>query len=254
MNQRDAQIAGIRKRNRRLDQDRLGVCYDKIKDAYEAASVIPHLAQVIEEHDRTPSDFRVLSQTEARHLWQFNDNSYHWDNYCHQLGSSVAHAEKRYVFEELQRVPPTDRPINADNPQFDGILNATRQLIAAGYNPDVLCAPNSLFEAFIENSSLAIDWYSSPSELLVAPGGPSLKMFWSSGLAPLDMLIVFESRKTLWRVKLDPVTDQRLTMMIGEPDAPPDAVSFLAETVAKYEILDPAAIRSILIEGVIRAT
>ena len=249
MNRRDAQIAAIKKRNRRLRQDRLAECYDKITRAYESESIVDHLAVVVEEPDRTPSDFRVLSNSEARHLAQFNDDSYHWDNYCQQLGRSIAHGERRYIFEELQHMPPAGRSIVAGSPQFDGILSATRQLMAEGYNPDVLCAPISLFVPFMKEPNLPVDWNSSPGELLKLPGGPSLKIYWSSALVPLDRFVIFDSRKTRWTVKLDPATAHRLTVMIGEPDSPPDAVMFLAETVAKYEILDVAAIRSIRVEG-----
>jgi len=37
--------------------------------------------------------------------------------------------------------------------------------------------------------------------------------------------------------------------MIGEPETPPEAVMFLAETVAKFEILDLGGTYSIPIEG-----
>lgn len=50
-------------------------------------------------------------------------------------------------------------------------------------------------------------------------------------------------------MKLDPSTNHRLTVVIGEREASPDSVMFLAQTVAKYEIPDPAAILSIAVEG-----
>ena len=37
--------------------------------------------------------------------------------------------------------------------------------------------------------------------------------------------------------------------MIGEPKTPRDSVMFLAETVAKFQVLDPAATYSIPVEG-----
>ena len=249
MTVRDEQIAAIRQRKARLRQDRLTSCFDEITRAYEAESVIDRLAQVSEEQDRTPSDFRVLSNSDARHLREFNDDSYHWGHYCLQLGRSIAHGERQYIFEELQGIPSTGGPIDAQNPRFEGILSGVQQLISEGYTPDVLCAPISLFVPFAQDSALAIDWNSSPSELLTGPGGPTLEIYWSSGLAPLNRFVIFDSRKVLWRVKLDPFTNHRLTVLIGEPDSPPEAVMFLAETVARYEILDRLAIHSIPVEG-----
>ena len=60
MNPRDEQIAEIRQSTKNLRQDRLKECSTLITEAYEAESIIDHVAQVSEEHDRTPSDFRVL--------------------------------------------------------------------------------------------------------------------------------------------------------------------------------------------------
>jgi len=246
---RDEQIAAIRGRNRNLRKDRLDECYLTIRRAYEREIVIDHLAQVVEERDRTPSDYRVLSNDEARHLQHFNDDSYHWDSYCQQLGRSIVFGEIGYVFEELQHIPAPGVPIDSRHPRFDAVLSATRELTALGHRPNILCAPIGLFVPFTEQNNRTIDWYSTPNELLIAPGGPTLEIHWSSALAPLDRFIVFDSRKTIWRVKLDPVTDHRLTVMIGEPPSPAEAVAFLAETVAKFEITDRTAVRSIAVTG-----
>jgi len=252
LNPRDAQLAVIQQRTRRLYQDRLAVCYADITRAYAAASVIDHLAIVVEEHDRTPSDFRVLSNSEARPLSQFNDASSHWGMYCEQLGRSISVGEREHIFEELQKVPISGSPIPEGNLRFEDILKETWQLIDTGYKPDVVCIPvhlmTTLFKDFSETSRL-IDWNSPVGELLNFPGGPSLKIYWSSARTPLDRLVIFDSRRTRWTVKTDPVTGHRLTVAIGEPDSPSNAVMFLAETVAKYEILDVAAIRTTLVEG-----
>ena len=249
MTVRDEQIAAIRRRKSRLRDDRLMECYAEITRAYEAASIIDQLADVIAEADRTPSDFRVLSNSESRRLSQFNDDSYHWDSYCRQLGRSIAHGEKAYILEELREIPSSGDAIVSESPQFDVILTAARQLIANGYDPDVLFAPIGLFVPFNMDTSLEVDWNSPGGELLMVPGGPRLRVHWSSGLTPLDRFVVLDSSKTRWRVKLDPSTNRRLTVAIGEPVAQPDAVMFLSQTVAKYEIPDPRAILPIAVEG-----
>lgn len=108
---RDEQIERIRQRNTRLREDRLASCYSEIARAYYAESVADRISRVIEEQDRTPSDLRVLSNSEARRLQEFNDESYHWDHYCQQLGRSIGHGEKQYIFEVLQPMIPSTRQV-----------------------------------------------------------------------------------------------------------------------------------------------
>ena len=249
MNPRDHQIATIGQRTERLRSDRLQECYDQIVRAYEAESIVEHIARVVEEEDRSPSDFRVLTNSESRHLWQFNDDSYYWDRYCWELGRSISLGERRYLFEQLQTIPSSSPPIDAAEPNFQSVLNAVDHLTSRGYHPDVLCAPIGLFVPFSMDRNLTIDWNSSPREVLMMAGRPQLKILWSSRSTPLDQFVVFDSRAALWRVKLDPVTTHRLTVAIGEPQAPRDAVMFLAETVVKYEIKDTSAFRAISVEG-----
>jgi len=246
---RDEQIAAIRRRKDGLDSDRLETYYPEITEAYESESIVDRLAQVVEEHDRTPSDYRVLTNSEARNLRQFNDNSYRWEYFCKQLGRSVAIGERRYIFEELQRVPLTGAAISLGRPQFDEILVAASQLSAEGYNPDVLCAPIGLSVPFHLDSKLKVDWTNREGKLVVTPGGPALSIYWSSRLAPLDRFVILDSSKTRWRVKLDAISSHRLTVAIGKPEAPPGSVMFLAETVAKFEILDSLAIRAVPVEA-----
>jgi len=66
---------------------------------------------------------------------------------------------------------------------------------------------------------------------------------------PLDRFVVFDSNNAVWRVKLDPFNQSRLTVAIGEPNSPPDAVMFLAETVVKYEIKNREAFYILPVEG-----
>lgn len=251
LNRRDQQIARVKERAERLREPpgRLESCYEQILRAYEAESIVGHVARVIEEDDRTPSDFRVLTNSEARHLWQFNDQSYHWDHYCWELGRSIALGERTYIFEELRSVPATEEAIDATQPRFGAVLDAIAELRLRGYRPDVVCAPIDLFVPFNSDKNLTIDWNSSPREALIVPGGPPLKIFWSSRIAPVDRFVVLDSKRAVWRVKLDPKTGHRLTVAIGEPETPPDAVVFLAETVVKFEITDSSAFRAILLEG-----
>ena len=250
MTVRDEQIAELRRRTEHLRPDRLEECYSAIKAAYDSEGVIDSLARVTEESDRTPSDFRVLSNSETRRLTEFNDESYHWDHFCKQLGRSVSHGERRYFFEQLGRIYPKGQPVNLVNPNFSRIIDANSELISAGYRPNSVCIPISLFIEFMQDFSFPVD-VSSPREILTLSGGQSLAIHWSSGLAPLDKLVVFDSTQILWKVKPDPITGHRLTVVIGEPIAQPNTVRFIAETIVECEILDSAAVYSISVEGAI---
>ncbi|MGH7484928.1 MAG: hypothetical protein ACREMY_04875, partial [bacterium] len=70
MNSRDQQIAAVKDRSSRLEviPGRLQDCYAEILRAYEESSNVSSLARIIEEQDRTPSDFRVLTNSEARSI------------------------------------------------------------------------------------------------------------------------------------------------------------------------------------------
>jgi hypothetical protein len=248
LTQRDEQIVAIRRNTENLISERLEECYSAIKMAYDSESIIGDIARLTEVVDRSPSGFRVLSNSETRHLTEFNDPSYHWDHFCKQLGRSVAHGERTYLFEVLENIPPRGQPIEVVSPTFARILDATVELSSTGYNADVICVPISLFVAFMQDSTFPVD-VSSPRETLDVGGGQSLSIIWSSGLYPLDRIIVFDSSQIVWRAKRDPSTGDRLTIAIGEPPSQPNTVRFIAETVVECEIADPAAVYSISVDG-----
>lgn len=249
MNPRDDQIAAVKERSGRLRElpGRLEACYAEVVRAYENDSDVEHLARVIGEPNRTPSDFRVLTNSEARSIREFNDESYSWDMYCRELGRSVALGELKLIFEELDRLSATGE-LHATNPNFQPILAAIDDLTTNGFRPDILCAPIALFVPFGLDRSLIEEWDDSGGYLAV-PGRPRLRIIWSNRYAPLSQFVVFDSRAAVWRFKPDPTTGNRLTVAIGEPESPHNAVMFLAETVAKYEIQDSAAFRAVRVVG-----
>ena len=246
---RDEQIAAIRDRIGRLREDRLSLFRAQIYEAYQRESIVDDVSRVVETVDREPDDSRVITNSEARALGQFNNDSYMWDMYCTELGRSVAIGERAYVFETLDQIATTGEAIDSRHPQFSTVLAAVDDLIAHDFHPDTLCAPIDLFVPFSMDSTLQINWNSSPREVLLLPGRPNLKLFWSSRAAPLRQFVVFDSSAPTWKVKLDPATGQRLTVAIGEPDSPPEAVMFLSETIAKFTVGDSEAYRAIQVEG-----
>lgn len=245
MNRRDQQIAAINANVEGLREGRLVECSAQILAAYRAASIIDKLAQVTELADREPSDFRVLTNSEPRSEDHFDDDSYHWDFYCEQLGRSIALAEERYIFEELGKFAGQGKSIDATRPTFQAIAEGADQLSSAGFSPTALIAPISLFVAVLE--SLKIDW--EKGEWVVLPSGQRLELFWSSNVAPIDRFVVLDRRAGEWKVKLDPESKERLTVAIGRPTSPPRAVTFLAETVVKYGIVNPEGLRVIEVVG-----
>jgi len=249
LNRRDEQIRALKQRTVDLDPDRLECCGQQIMQAYQAASIVDRVSRVVETDDRAPSDFIVLSNSEARRLAHFNARDYHWDFYCEELGRSVALGEERYLFECMARLPESELTINAENAEFGVLLEAVRYLTSRGCRPDVMFAPISLFVPFLTSKALSIDWRALGREALITPEGHALEVFWSSQSRPLTRFVLFDSRLGVWRVKLDPDTHGRLTVAIGQPESPPQAVTFLAETVVKYEIEDPKGFLAVEVEG-----
>jgi len=250
MNRRDEQIAALRERTQRLRSDRLIEFERLIREGYESESVVENIARVVEERNRTPSDFRVLTNSEARRIGHFNDDSYYWGMYCTQLGRSVAHGEERYIFQELQAVPDSGLSVSASNPSFEKLASAVDLLRSRGFNPDTLCAPIALFVPFAgERHNISINWNATPKEALLT-NGAGLKLFWSSGAAPLDKFVVLDSSRMTWRFKVDAQTGGRLTVAIGESTIATGerAVVFLAETVAKFEV-DRNAAMAVALDG-----
>ena len=245
MNRRDQQIAEINANVNELREDLLLSCRAQIIEAYRKASVIDRLANVIQLTDREPSDFRVLTNSEARRLAHFNDSSYSWDFYCKELGRSIALAEERHVFEELGRVSGRGEPIDATNPTLQAIVESIAELRTAGFTPGVLIAPISLYGPVFKG--FKIDW--EEGRYVVLADGYRLELFWSSKVAPIDRFVVLDRRAGDWKVKLDPESNERITVAIGRPKSPPGAVTFLAETVVKYEIVDHERLRVIEVVG-----
>jgi hypothetical protein len=247
LNRRDAQIRALKERTADLDPERLEHCRAVILRAYEAASIVDRVSRVVEISDRTPSDFIVLSNSEARRLAHFNGRNYHWDVYCEQLGRSVALGEERYLFERMAQLPKSDLAINAERPDFAVLFEAVRRLASLGCRPNVMFAPRSLFVPFA--MALPIDWQTTGRQALLVPGGPAIQVFWSGLSGSPDRFVLFDPRKGVWTVKLDPDTHHRLTVAIGQQESQPQAVTFLAETVVKYEIEDSKGFFVVEVEG-----
>jgi hypothetical protein len=240
---RDNQIAEIKRGNNNLRFDRLKECYDKVAEAYEVESVVEKLTTIRKEADRSPADFRVITSQESREITAFNDETFYWDLYCKDLGRSIAIGERRYIFEGLQETSPQGKPADLGDDPFKAIARIGTKMLEDGYSPDILCAPSEFMVTAAVHPWFDYD-HEANQEFIKIPDGPKLKLFWSSKYAPLREAVIFDTRRTLWKVKLDPDTQGRLTVAIGEPKERPNTVVFLAETVAKFEILDRISVCS----------
>jgi len=246
INRRDEQIAAINARTDGLRDDRLLECRANIMKGYEGASVVDLLARVVELNDREPSDFRVLTNSEARPIEHFNDESSHWEMYCEALGRSIGTSERLHIFERLDQVPGEGEPLDAADPDLQRVLNGVSELRQRGFHPDTIIIPISLHGAVFRGLTIDIQTGSD----LVLGDGTKLRIFWSNRVAPIDRFVILDKESGVWKVKLDPETKARLTVAIGRPPSPPFAVTFLAETVVKYEIVDPARLFVIEVQGI----
>lgn len=255
MNRRDEQIGALKVRTERLKEipNRIEECYAAIERAYSGESIVDYAAQVKGTDDREPSDFRVLSNQDARPLKEFNDASYDWEYFCSQLGRSVALAEEQYLTQKLAELTPrSDVSIDAADPDFSSIEPAMRELMSRGHRPNTVYAPISVYVSFTSDKDMNMDWKASPREALVVPGLEPVKLFWSSQVAPLDRFVIYDSKAVTWEVKRDPDTRSRLTVAIGQRESrpsQPDAVMFLAETVVKCTIANADSVYVIPVHG-----
>ena len=242
MNRRDEQIAAIVRSTEGLDADRLAAFYALVRDAYEQASIVGHVAVIDEISDRSPSDFRVLTNQELRPIEHFNGPEYHWDMYCRELGRSVALGEEAYLFEVLQALIPDTAVIPGQG--FEGLLAELDHLASQGTNPDIVLAPIAFMRGFLRGHDRSMEWDQHGRTYWRAPDGRRLELFWSSRGRPLDRFIVFDHAAGVWHVKTDSSRGGRLTVAIGEQHTPMPGVMWLAETVAKYEVINPRGFRS----------
>lgn len=241
MNIRDAQIAELAARTANLNQERLASFYQQVREAYDAASVVERVAILNLVTNREPADFRVLSNSELRRIEHFNSDSYYWGTYCKDFGRSVALGEQNYLFDLLQQQIPESEVVPGVG--FEGLYSVIEEMMRDGYAPDVVLMPISYFVGFSTHHGDRIDW-GSPRQLIW--GNRRLQLFHSSKGRPLNRFIVFDHRAGVWNVKLDPRTEERLTVAIGEQLIPVHGVLWLAETVARYEVRDPGGFRSFL--------
>jgi len=166
------------------------------------------------------------------------------------MGWGVAFGERTYMFEVLKsNVPFIAGTASNGESDFEPVIRAIETLAEAGYAPDILCAPISLMVEFIEAFGEEMRWGSHPRATLITPQGRELRVFWSNKFVTLDRFIVFDSAYSLWKVKPDPDTGHRLSVAIGELPEEPGAVAWLAETVARYELMDRDAFLAVPATG-----
>jgi hypothetical protein len=241
MNNRDVQIEEILGSTSNLNANRLELFRRIIRDAYEKSTVIPRLAVLDEQTDRSPSDFRLISNQELRRAGDFNADNVIWDMYCEEIGRSVALGEEAYLFEVLQE-QILDEPSIVDV-EFSRLHAMVDELVVKGWRPDVLLAPVAYLPRLLQAQRASIDWGQNHRPSMKS-SSCVLEVFWSSATRPLNRFIVFDHTVGVWHVKLDPHGGGRLTVAIGEQFAPTHGVVWLAETVAKYEVVDLGGVRS----------
>ena len=241
-------IADIRKGTANLRKDRVKECSENVFLAYNIQSPVENLAVLKEETDIQAKDFQVIRYSELRTVDEFNAEKTSWGGYSKELGRRIALEERRKIFDQLDMAPPLEPPINLAKPDFGLVQKAAEELLARGYAPDVLCVPSPSMTAVYQCSWLEYD-FTVDHLFIKIPEGPKLKLMPATKYVPLTKFVVFDSSQTRWTVKLDPETQERLTVAIGEPKDKAGSVMFLAETVAKFEVLDWGGVRSIPVTG-----
>jgi hypothetical protein len=242
-------VADLRGRTDRLDRERVEECRDEVLRSYESASTPRQISRVSQVFDHTPTDFRHIGFWLRGNLDKFNAPNYWWGHFCSQLGRGVALGEEHYLHQCLAKeIDAGSTTISQSEPDFAILIDEIRSLRGTGQSPDTLLAPIEVMVPFYAHFQSNLDWTSQPGETLTLPPDISLRVFWFNAASPLNRFVIFNSRAAVWSVKPDRETGHALTVAIGQSALYSDQVEWVAETVAKYEVTNPKAFRSIMVE------
>jgi len=128
--------------------------------------------------------------------------------------------------------------------EFQGILDE----LSSGMNPKVLLAP---IEMFVKFTSMIMRAAASMNVLRWRPGesffvlkdGMELKIVWSNKYAPLDCFVLVDPSATLWCVKPDPVTGNRLRTFFVQNQKESTKIDFLVKTIIGTQVMNSDKIR-----------
>lgn len=242
-------ITALNARTSHLDPKRLIECKEAIWKSYEAASLVPQVAQIVKEGNMEVTGFQSVGLRHLIRLAEFNASDYYWGPYFSDVGRAIASGERKYLQESIQKeVEPTDQTVSRSNPDFSIVVERIKSLIERDLCPDTLLAPIEVFVDFAKIFSSQIDWNSGHPEKLVL-GSTRLKVFWSHIHAPLSSFIIFSSKAGIWRYVPDRDTGRLITIALGEAEERSDSVEYWVEALAKYQIVKPQAFSIINLSG-----
>ena len=113
------------------------------------------------------------------------------------------------------------------------IAEGISKLLSKNIKPDILLMPIDLHTKFIKYSLNKLDWnIDGPPQLLEEDC--KLKVFWSNKYAPLQSIMIFNSRAGKWHVLESENNESRISFALGESEQRSDQVAFFVETLADF--------------------
>ncbi|MEL7562278.1 hypothetical protein [Dehalogenimonas sp. 4OHTPN] len=234
-------MAKLRQSTRNLNSQTISEITSAAFDAYETASITPHISRVVlKDHLSDGSPANSIGIRRLINLNEFNDRSYIWDPYFCDVGRAIANGEKRYFHQQVSStIVPKNVTILESKPSFDILTNVVSELAEKGEPPNTIIAPVYLLSDFYKEFTPRMVFECKKQESVIL-GNLQMKIFWSNKYAPLDTFLIFNSNAGEWTYIGDPNQNSRLWFAIGESERLGN-VEYWIEVLISYNIINPAS-------------
>lgn len=242
-------IRELNSRTKGLNLDRIKECKDTVRESYETATLVHHIADPIPSKKANCAGLVSIGIRRLIDLKQFNDPSYYWTAYFSQVGRVVASGERRYFQKQIRRhIKAEPDTISRSSPDFSLLEKSIVQLKRRNLEPDTLLAPISLYVPFWKSYKSRIEWRAGQApNLHIERAG--LNLFWSHKYAQLRSFIILSSKAGVWHFSPDPNSGSNLTIALGKSLEKPGFVEYWVETLAQFVITDKRSFSRIILHG-----
>ncbi len=241
LKERNDKLKELRESAKNLDTARVKECTESVIEGYQKATNTEHMSIVNKESSIEGYRFNSIGLHVAIDKNKFQAPDYYWVRYFTDVGRAIASGEQKYIQRRISSIS-TDfgKLMSYDNPDFSMIAEGIRSLLSKNIRPDILLMPIDLHTKFIQYSPTKLDWnMNGPPQL--SEEGCKLKVFWSNKFAPLQSIMIFNSRAGIWHVLENENGEARISFALGESEQRGDQVAYFVETLAYFFVADKEA-------------
>lgn len=231
---RSDKLNKLRESAQNLDPTRVKECTENVIEGYQKATNIEHMSIVNKESSIENYRFKSIGLHVAIDREKFLAKNFYWVRYFTDVGRAIASGEQKYIQRRISSIS-TDfgKSMSYNNPDFSMIAEGISKLLSKNIKPDILLMPIDLHTKFIQYSLNKLDWnIDGPPQL--SEEDCKLKVFWSNKYAPLQSIMIFNSRAGKWHVLESENNESRISFALGESEQRSDQVAFFVETLADF--------------------